>query len=113
MPGRDFDYRGPRIPSAEEAQAQIDAEQHAEQLEDQRELRISRLVRGAVREAVLEHALTQDERQWVRLAIQKEAQSIKFRQAVIEKTTEGLVWALLAGLGFVVLDFLKAHGWKP
>lgn len=107
---RDFDYRGPKLPTQEEARAQTEAE--AEQVEDLRELWISRLVRGAVREAVLEHALTQDERQWVRLAIQKEAQSIKFRQAIIEKTMTGLVWALLAGLGFVILDFLKAHGWK-
>lgn len=113
MPGRDFDYRGPVLPTREEAQAQIDAENRAEQIEDQRELHISRLIRGAVREAVLEHSLTQDERQWVRLAIQKEAQSIKFRQAVIEKTTSALVWSLLAGLGLVMLDFLKAHGWKP
>ena len=113
MPTGDFDYRGPKLPSEAEARAQIDAENRAEQIENERELHISRLIRGAVREAVLEHALTQDERQWVRLAIQKEAQSIKFRQAVIEKTTAGLVWALLAGLGFMFLDFLKAHGWKP
>lgn len=112
MPSRDFDYRGPKLPTEAEARAQIEAEERAEQIEDARELHISRLIRGAVREAVLEHSLTQDERQWVRLAIQKEAQSIKFRQAVIEKTTAGLVWALLAGLGVVILEYLKSHGWK-
>lgn len=37
--------------------------------------------------------LADEEQQWVRLAIQKEAQSIKLRQAVIEKTISGLVWS--------------------
>jgi hypothetical protein len=56
--------------------------------------------------------LTDEEQQWVRLAIQKEAQSIKLRQAVIEKTLSGLAWSALVGLGYVFLDFLKNHGLK-
>ncbi len=84
-----------------------------EDREDAQDLRISLLVRGAVREAVLEHALSPDERQWVRLAIQKEAQSIKLRQAIIEKTLTGLVWAVIVGIGVVVGDYFKNHGWKP
>lgn len=56
--------------------------------------------------------LTEEEQQWVRLAIQKEAQSIKLRQAVIEKTLAGLVWSGLVGLGYVIVDFLKNHGLK-
>jgi hypothetical protein len=56
--------------------------------------------------------LTDEEQQWVRLAIQKEAQSIKLRQAVIEKTLAGLVWSAVIGLGYVFLDFFKNHGFK-
>ena len=84
-----------------------------EQREDAQDLRISMLVRGAVREAVLDHGLSVDERQWVRLAIQKEAQSIKLRQAIIEKTLGGLVWAAMVGLALLVGDYFKNHGWRP
>lgn len=61
---------------------------------------------------VTEPVLTEEEQQWVRLAIQKEAQSIKLRQAVIEKTLAGLVWSGVIGLGYVFLDFFKNHGFK-
>ena len=61
---------------------------------------------------VTEPVLTEEEQQWVRLAIQKEAQSIKLRKAVIEKTLAGLVWSGVIGLGYVFLDFFKNHGFK-
>ena len=57
-------------------------------------------------------SLSDDEQRWVRMAIQKEAQSIELRKAVIEKTLGGLVWAALVGFGYVVVDFLKNHGIK-
>jgi len=57
--------------------------------------------------------LTDEERQWVRLAIQREAQSIKLRQAIIEKTLGGLVWAAVVGVGYLLIDYAKNHGWKP
>ncbi len=57
-------------------------------------------------------SLSDDEQRWVRMAIQREAQSIELRKAIIEKTLAGLVWVLLAGLGYAVIDVLKAHGWK-
>lgn len=56
--------------------------------------------------------LTEDEQTWVKMAIQKEAQSIKLRNAIIEKTLGGLAWAGIVGLGFVLLDFAKSHGIK-
>ena len=56
--------------------------------------------------------LSEEEISYVRLAIQREAQSIKLRQAVIEKTFAGLVWAVLAGGGFILLDFARTHGFK-
>ena len=57
--------------------------------------------------------LSDDEQRWVRLAIKKEAQSIAFRNAVIEKSLAGLVWAGLAFLGYLALEFLKFKGYKP
>ena len=57
--------------------------------------------------------LTDDEHRWVKMAIQKEAQSIELRKAIIEKTLSGLVWVLLAGIGMVLLDWATQHGYKP
>ena len=56
--------------------------------------------------------LSDDEQRWVRMAIQKEAQSFELRKAIIEKTLTGLVWAFLVGVGYVVVDFFKNHGLK-
>ena len=57
-------------------------------------------------------SLSDDEVRWVKLAIHKQEQSIKLRQAVIEKTLGGLVWAALVALAYIVFDFLKNHGFK-
>lgn len=56
--------------------------------------------------------LTDEERQWVRLAIEAEARKIRFRDAVIEKTLTALVWAFVVGCGYIFLDFLRNHGMK-
>jgi hypothetical protein len=56
--------------------------------------------------------LSEEEARWVRLAIERQEQSIKLRQAIIEKTLSGLVWAALAGLAYIVFDFAKNHGFK-
>lgn len=56
--------------------------------------------------------LTDEERQWVRLAIEAEARKIRFRDAVIEKSLAGLVWSGILGAGYIFLDFLKNHGLK-
>jgi hypothetical protein len=56
--------------------------------------------------------LSDDEVRWVKLAIHRQEQSIKLRQAIIEKTLGGLVWAALAGLAYIVFDFAKNHGFK-
>ena len=58
------------------------------------------------------NSLTDDEQRWVRMAIEREAQSIALRKAIIEKTITSLVWMLLAGVGYVFLDFLREHGFK-
>jgi len=69
-------------------------------------------VSDAIRLRVTDKQLTDDEAQWVRLAIQKEVQTIAFRKAVIEKTLSALVWSVIVGVGLLLLDGLKAHGWK-
>ena len=56
--------------------------------------------------------LSKEEQQWVRLAIQKEAQSLAFRKAIIEKTLMGVIWFFICGVGYVFVDFLKNHGLK-
>jgi len=63
-------------------------------------------------QAVPKKELTEEEMQWVRLAIAAEARKIKFRDAVIEKSLTGLVWACVVGIGYVFLDFLQNRGLK-
>lgn len=56
--------------------------------------------------------LTEEEINYVRLGIQREAQSIKLRQAVIEKSITGLAWLVILFLGSVLLEWAKNHGYK-
>jgi hypothetical protein len=63
-------------------------------------------------QAIPKKELTEEEMQWVRLAIAAEARKIKFRDAVIEKSLTGLVWACVVGVGYVFVDFLHNRGLK-
>lgn len=63
-------------------------------------------------QAVPKKELTEEEMQWVRLAIAAEARKIKFRDAVIEKTLAGLAWACVVGVGYILLDFFHSRGLK-
>ena len=56
--------------------------------------------------------LSDDEQRWVRMAIKKEAQSIAFRTAIIEKSFLGVIAMFGAGFIYVVADFFKNHGCK-
>jgi hypothetical protein len=58
------------------------------------------------------NSLTDEEQRWVRMAIEKEAQSIALRKAIIEKTLTSLIWMLVVGVGYVLFDFAKQHGFK-
>ena len=53
--------------------------------------------------------LTAEEAQWVKLAIAKEAQSIKLRQAIIEKTLSALIWAGVVGLAMLIVSGLRNY----
>lgn len=68
---------------------------------------------AAVKEAMPTALLSDDEHRWVRMAIQREAQMIAFRRAVIEKTFIGLVWAGIVGAGIIIREYAIAHGmWR-
>ena len=69
-------------------------------------------IANAIRSRTTDINLTHEEQTWVRLAIQREAQSIRLRQAIIEKTLSGLLWSMIAGAGLVFLDWAKSHGFK-
>ncbi len=58
------------------------------------------------------NTLSDEEHQWVKLAIKREAQSIMFRQKVIDSTATGLLWLLIVGLGVLIKEWLNAHGLK-
>lgn len=61
---------------------------------------------------VIPTVLSDDEQRWVRLAIKKEAQSIAFRTAIIEKSLLGVVAMFGAGAIYIIADFLKNHGFR-
>lgn len=68
---------------------------------------------AAMRVRADDHGLTDDEQRWVRMAIQREAQSIELRKAIIEKSLTGLVWMMILGLGSMLVTWATAHGFKP
>jgi len=74
---------------------------------------LAKEIAAAVRTRQTDVLLTDDELRWVRLAIQKEAQSIELRKAIIEKSLAGLVWMCILGIGSVFLSWATAHGFKP
>jgi hypothetical protein len=73
-------------------------------------------LQGAIESAPMP-LLSAEEHQWVKMAIKKEAQSIEFRQAVISKTTAGLVWMMVAAaVGFawtLIQQWASTNGYKP
>lgn len=70
-------------------------------------------IREAVADAMPKALMTDEEHAWVKLAIQREAQMIAFRRAVIEKTFIGLIWAGLAAVAVIVREYAIAHGmWR-
>ena len=56
--------------------------------------------------------LTDQEQQWVRLAIKEQTDRAAMRKAIIEKSLAGLVWSAIVGLGYMFIDYMKAHGLK-
>jgi len=69
------------------------------------------LLKRVVTEAVESHPLSDDEVQWVRMAIKAEADRAALRKAIIEKSLAGLVWICIVGAGGWLADYVVAH-WK-
>lgn len=72
---------------------------------------LKNLLKEVINETVEQRPLSDDEIQWVRLAIQAEAKKAAFRQAVIEKTFIGLISSGGLALVYYIIDFVKLH-WK-
>ena len=53
--------------------------------------------------------LTEEEVEWVRVAIKREAKKSKLYDAIIEKSLSSLFWSFLVGLGYAVWSYLKDH----
>ena len=69
------------------------------------------IIKEAITQATEVHPLTPEETQWVRLAIQAEAERAELRKAIIHKSLAGLVWLALVAAGGWAFDFFTAH-WK-
>jgi F0F1-type ATP synthase delta subunit len=69
------------------------------------------LLKEVIAEAVESHPLSDDEVEWVRMAIEEQARKAKFRQAVIDKTLIGLMASGLLWMGSKMVEVVMAH-WK-
>lgn len=65
-----------------------------------------------VLKSVPSHHLTPEEAQWVRLAIEAQAERKALRQAIIEKSLGAFIWFCICGVGYIFVDFLRNHGLK-
>lgn len=72
---------------------------------------LKNLLKEVINETVEQRPLSDEEVQWVRLAIQAEAKRAAFRQAVIDKTFIGLMSSAAIGLFMYAIEFFKSH-WK-
>ena len=72
---------------------------------------LTELLREIVSQAVESHPLTDEEVQWVRMAIKAEADRAALRKAIIEKSLAGLVWIAIVAAGGWIADYVVAH-WK-
>ena len=69
------------------------------------------LFKEAISEYAESHPLSTEEVQWVRMAIQAEAERARLRKAIIEKSLAGLVWVALLIAGGWLIEFVSSH-WK-
>lgn len=69
------------------------------------------LLKEVVLEAVEAHPLSDEEVEWVRLAIKSEAKRAAFRQAVIEKTFLGVISAGFLWMMSKLVEIFLSH-WK-
>ena len=72
---------------------------------------LTALLREIVSEAVESHPLSDEEVQWVRMAIKAEADRAELRKAIIEKSLASLFWLAIVAAGGWLADYVAAH-WK-
>lgn len=72
---------------------------------------LTELLREIVADAVESHPLTDEEVQWVRLAIKAESERAALRKAIIEKSLASLFWLAIVAAGGWIADYVAAH-WK-
>ena len=72
---------------------------------------LTELLREIVADAVESHSLTDEEVQWVRLAIKAESERAALRKAIIEKSLASLFWLAIVAAGGWIADYIAAH-WK-
>lgn len=71
------------------------------------EERIPPLIEHAVKAYLAGAALTEDERRWIKAAIQAQGERAELRKAVIEKTLSGLIWSAIVTMGYALWVYLK------
>lgn len=75
------------------------------------------IIRDSVHAALPHTMPTPQQLQWLDMLIAREAKRAAFQQAIIEKTTTALVWAVIVGFGAAVWTMFReyaiAHGWRP
>jgi hypothetical protein len=70
-------------------------------------------IAAALRLRVTDRPLTEQESEWVRLAIKKEAQAIEFRKAIIEKSLSALIVAAMLAIAAAAMGWFVTHFYKP
>lgn len=80
-------------------------------MEDINKQELLELLKEVIAEVVEQHPLTDDEVQWVRLAIQEQARKAAFRQAVIDKTLLGLLSSGILWAMYQIVDVVRNH-WR-
>ena len=80
-------------------------------MEDINKQELLELLKEVIAEVIEQHPLTDDEVQWVRLAIQEQARKAAFRQAVIDKTLLGLLSSGILWAMYQIVDVIRNH-WR-
>ena len=80
---------------------------------DELEQTMQEIITEAVRDAMPVAMPTAKQLLYIDMAIEQQAKSAKFRDAVIEKTLVALIWAGVIAIGLVFREYAITHGmWK-
>lgn len=72
---------------------------------------LKQLLKEVVTEAVESHPLSDEEVQWVRMAIKAEADRAAVRKAIIEKSLASLFWLCIVAASGKTVEYFTAH-WR-